>query len=341
MGKPQTQGDVDVIKSEVERPGDRGRKRDEVRGDPTTDSISGTGSSGTLLTNNSAGNWWLDGIGGYALGASPNVVCLQVDIEDENSNVVTKFAGPIGSLPWDIGGHIVKPGWSVTYTIEQSDSASYNIQLAPMTRKAAPGTGGDDGGATPPTIIEDWERPTPLADYTGDTASASLNTSTTFNQDTSLELPSDGNSYTISSTSGLPSYPQEGDSFEVAMFHTAGYNETSNNVRTLMMFGGSDTSNTYQLVYSWKFGVIEVRRVESGSVVEDTQADFKVDGNEWLEFAVDWGDPIVATVTDGDTSAQASLPDDLSQDLRGDFVAWRLDSGETGETALFDYARKP
>jgi len=139
--------------------------------------------------------------------------------------------------------------------------------------------------------------------YTGDTGIASRSTAEVFEGSKSLELsrPSATGRDAISSTTGLPRYPQRGETFEVRVNEPPG---TSSECHVL--FGVvTETSFSNIDCYAIRLGGnnMLLRRLDNGSfapTLDTTSVSFP--GDEWMKLQIDWGSNDLIDVTLFDAS---------------------------------------
>ncbi|MCG1002860.1 MULTISPECIES: hypothetical protein [Halobacterium] len=169
-----------------------------------------------------------------------------------------------------------------------------------------------------------------LDEYTGDTAD--WTTTTNQSTDGSRSLYSDAyfdtQTYTIQSGSGLPAYPQPGNtwSFDYRASGPAG---------TTIWFG-PNSSTHYNLILNSKTEVIKLGSTESSNELDS--ASVTIPDNEWLSVDVDWAtnDTMSITVTDSTGATVATLTGQGSISSGG-FLAWSA-FGDAGAERWIDNA---
>lgn len=326
---------VSEIEVEVDAPGDRDRKRDNVRSNSGAPGTGGTGASGTLKTNNSSGDWFLDRVTGYALGVSSSgVVGVKIQVADGNGNVKMELADDLaGGAELNFGGVKIKPGWSVDYVIEQDDSISYTVELLPLVRKPNPG---DPKTVDIPDRIDSFEDGG-LAEYTGDTASYSVISTDSYHLDNSLENA--GNvSVNLYSTSGLDAYPSKGDKFSCSLKPS---NINADKMRGGMIFAVQDSNNYYYARVNYSDKKILVFEVVSGSLnlVATSPLGSGFESGRWDKFTIEWGDTLQFSLTNGgDTLASVSVNAGEFTDLHTDGGFGWFSSVSSGESVRMDNA---
>jgi len=186
-------------------------------------------------------------------------------------------------------------------------------------------------------IIDDYEDGD-ISEYTGDTGDASVTTATVYEGTYALEVNNAGSNPEIQSKSGLPHYPQRGETFETYL-----YPDDPDETVIVTRFGLADTDNHYR--FSWQGRGNDEFRVgvySGGSFTEidGTTVDVSLYNNEWLRFEVQWGDPTI-TVTaynsGGDTIATIS-GNDTTFDSGGISMRVGASSSASGST-YWDYWR--
>ena len=330
--KQASNSDVVSIDVEMDRPKDRGAKRDDVRTNSASQSISGSGGSGVLQTNNSAGDWYVDTISATCPGASIGVVQVEVAIRDSNDSVVSSVIGDANTgFPIDMGGHIVKPGWDIHQTVTQNDSNSYTVSINPLIRKPAP----DSPKTTnAPGVIDSFEDGD-ISEYSGDTGAFTVSSSDAYHGDNSLQQTG-GDEKNIRSTS-LPNEPSKGDTFS---FRVKGTSHTAKN-RATMKFGLQDANNFYGARVNFDDAKIFVQETASGStdtIAESSYAEVPV--GEWCRMEVVWNDSVTVRVFAEDGTQINSVIADVSEFTKSHTsggIGWFVDNA-TGERIRLDRA---
>lgn len=297
MVRSATNSTVSDVEVEIERPVDRGRKRDVTRTNTLDTSISGSGDTGTIKENTSSANWFVDTVSATALGAAVGDVVVEATIEDTNGNIVSRIGADAFSFPVDFGGHIMKPGWTLMYSVEQDTSNTHNVSIYPVIRKPEPGsdTGGSDSdrSATRIDSFEDGD----ISEYSGDTGNFSVVTNDSVHLDNSLES-SATSPVSITSTSGLENYPEVGDTIE---FWTKATNLSPDTARVGAMFG-VEGGGHYQvrMNYNDRKAIILDNDGTGAEVLEISPYIDGLEPDQWDNIQVDWGgSEITVTVTPG------------------------------------------
>lgn len=199
-------------------------------------------------------------------------------------------------------------------------------------------------------IIDDFERGNlDPYDTSNDGGYFSVTTTNVVNGTYSLRVDldySDENTYHISSTSGLPTYPQKGDKF--SFWYRAGgtagdktsfhWNTQNPDNGYYVRINQSDGSLNYQKAALWRNST---KVIDPGNAVWDAQAD------TWYEVIVDWGtdDTFTLEVRDinGNTvqGPHSGTDDNPLSAFQG--IVWQYgvagDFGSDTTTVYFDYAR--
>lgn len=341
MVKGATNTSVAELEVEVDRPGDRERKRDNVRSNPGQGSVSGSGATGTLKTNNSSGEWYLEQVTGYALGATSGVLAVKIQVTNAAGSVKSELGGDLaGGVSLEFGGVQVKEGWSIDYVIEQNDANSYTVELMPLIRKPEP----DERRTVEPTTIIDSFEDGSISEYTGDTANYSVVSTDSYHLDNSLEY-SDLSNSRMWSTSGLNVYPAKGDT--VTWRAKSSSIDSSDDPNGGIMFGVVDDRDHYEARVNWddrKLVIIESWSdggLTHRSVVAESSYGSGFATDRWDKCELDWGDTITFSMTNSDdNSTMASLSmsfNDFEKSRSSGGFGWR-GSVENGETIRFDKA---
>lgn len=328
---------VNDIEVEVDRALDRARKQNIVRTNPATTTVSGSGSTGTIVTNSSSGDWFLENVTTAALGATIGVVTVKVDITDSEGSIISSgITEANAGSEIDFDGHIVKAGWSVDYTVEQDDSSSYDVTILPIIRKPNP--------AEPKTVEEtpviDSFEDSGLAEYGGDTGNFSVNSFNSYHLDSSLEYSNAANSH-IYSLSGLENYPQKGDTF--SWYSTASLLSQSADANAGMTFGVSNSNNWYHARVNYDDSKLFILEEDSGSTIvhKESSLGSNFEQNRWDKCTVEWGDTVrfhMTSSADNSTMASVQMPFTSFNNLRSDGGIGFRASVENGETVRFDKA---
>jgi len=138
-------------------------------------------------------------------------------------------------------------------------------------------------------IIDDFED-NDMAEYFGDTSSLQPTTTRPFNGTYSLENPGDNNFYRVSSTSGLPRYPQRGDTFEYRVYLD------SLNDHLLSWASTSDITDRYRVYL--KLAVDEFQLDAPSSTLGTQSVTWSNYQDTWIRVEVDFQDTVTATAYD-------------------------------------------
>lgn len=292
MVRNATNASVSEIEVEVERPNDRARKRNEIGGSAhsVTASISGSGGSGTMITNNSAAPWYLELVTVSAAGAG-DAVTVTVEVMDEGGSAVipgtTNAAN--GVIPFD--GVPILSGWTVDYTVTQSDESSYSVELHPVIRQPSPDGVSDSDTITTSLSIDSFEDSN-LTEYSGTAGAFGFATSTTFAGSVSLEGTGAGNDSHIYSAAGLSNYPGNGDTFRVHV-RSSNVGDWQSNHRQEILYGAPNESSYtgYVVRVNWhENDNVFLMEVENG-IAQNIHAEGGVAGDlqadKWYTIEVD------------------------------------------------------
>lgn len=301
--------EVDV---EIERPVDRGRKRDVTRTNSATQPISGSGGSGTVKTNTSTSNWWIDHVTASALGATPGAVVVEIQITNTDGSVITSVTGDVHDYPMDLGGHVMKPGWSLDYVVSQDDSNSYDVDIHPIIRKPEPGSSGgsgdsDDTGTS--TRIDSFEDGG-LTEYSGDTGDFSVVSTDSVHLDNSLGTSS--TSPVEIHSGSLENLPERGDTFS---WWAKTSDLSMDTARIGVFFGRQDASNNYHVRMNYNDAKLYLNENSStGANVSDFSGSVSgLANDQWDKYRVEWsGSSITAKVFPGGGSEGGSVSAPLS-----------------------------
>jgi len=194
-------------------------------------------------------------------------------------------------------------------------------------------SGGGGGG---PTIVDNFED-NDIAEYTGDTGSFTTQTGTVFNGSYALEgTTSSGDALGIHSTSGLDTYPAQGNTFRVNIYHT-----TSGDLNGVL-YGHQGGDQDYYLLRPHD-GTQEFQLYSNVSGTGFTKlASAAVDPplNEWMEMEVAWGtdDTHDCKLFDAAGNQIASLSATDGTFTSGG-IGFEVNNSEGGTTGYFDYER--
>jgi hypothetical protein len=157
--------------------------------------------------------------------------------------------------------------------------------------------GPDPGSDFTPIVVEDFERSSPLGDYSGDTGAGTIVATPVEHGSNALELAS-GNR--IISTSGLPDYPAAGDEFEFYIYPTSGQVGR-------FLFGVQDASNWFGVAANPDADAVRLLKLDGGAPVEVlASADTAVATGEYLFGQINWFDDGQLDVTFAGTLFGAS-----------------------------------
>lgn len=293
MPQKATNAVVSNINVKVQRPKDRARKQNEMGGGShqAAVEITGTGGSGTLIENNSSGAWYLERATTSVeenVGIGPLSVTFEV--KDANGGVVTAATGDLVLGDVNFEGVPVLSGWTVDYTILQSDSETYNVLLYPIVRQPDPTTGEslDPGQVNETSIIDGFEDGN-IDEYSGDTDAFTVAQDQTFKRSNSLKATGSDGAW-VESVSGLETYPTSENVF-------VGYVRTSaiggDAPHNQMMYWGADGNGSGIGVWlDWgRYDNVHLVEVDDGAVASTITMDNNVAGNwaadQWYKIVVD------------------------------------------------------
>lgn len=329
---------VSEIEVEVDSPAARGRKKDNVRSNSGTGSISGSGDSGTLKSNSSSGNWYLETVRGYALDVSSGgTVGVKVHVKDSGGNVKSELGADVhNGFNLDFGGIKVKPGWDIDYTIEQSDANSYTVEMTPLVRKPSPS---DPSTVDETSVIDSFEDGS-ISEYSGDTGNFSTVSTDSYHLDNSLACSAAAESV-ITSTTGLDTYPEKGDSFSWHMKTTS--LSDADDAKAGMHFGVQDSNNYYtaRVNYDDRKLFFTERVGGTFNIVDESDLGSGFEADRWDRFEVQWGDTVTLTAVSGDedsTMASLSIPYTSFDTLWNSGGAGWFGTIENSETIRYDNA---
>lgn len=138
------------------------------------------------------------------------------------------------------------------------------------------------------TVVDDFEagiyddQGQSLADiYNGDLADFTRSTTAPVIQGSySLKAPAGPTSPNVTSTSGLPNYPQKGDVFSC-------YVRDGGSARPVLQFGLSSPSDCYAAVVNTDFPRIDIYK---NGGYEESGFNLSLSANTWYEIVVEWHD---------------------------------------------------
>ncbi|MFB6188647.1 MAG: hypothetical protein ABEI57_02075 [Halapricum sp.] len=174
-----------------------------------------------------------------------------------------------------------------------------------------------------------------INEYTGDTNQFAAATSPTYEGSWALEASPTGNALKrITSTTGLPNYPNQGDTFAYDFNVTSTGNK--NDFRGVVGFGETPGGNHYEVRLVQQSATTYVLEVDNGATVSTSSA-FSLNDNQWYETSVDWGASTV-DVTLSDTSGTTIVTQSVANagDSGSDYLAFGSQRG----TIVFDDVRK-
>jgi len=143
-----------------------------------------------------------------------------------------------------------------------------------------------------PTTIDGFEDGD-ISEYSGDTSDFSVQTSKVFDGTYAMTI-SHSSKFTISSTSGLNSYPQAGDKFELYVaantvssgggpYVLFGYQDSSNHYRIRMRGGGSGVAEAIDVISGGGATTLDSRSANPGFIERSTS-----NSGRWLKLVVTW-----------------------------------------------------
>jgi hypothetical protein len=159
-----------------------------------------------------------------------------------------------------------------------------------------------------PKLVDDFEDQN-ISEYFGDTGDFQVtdgnvdNITSPRNGSFMLrEFISGGNS-NIFSNFGLPNYPSRGDTFRVFVYFESGTGFQSSAETIKVFYGLQNSSNHYRVVISPLGDFIQFQK--NGNA--EAQGNGTVDGDQWYELEVQWGDTHTIKLRDLNGTVQASV----------------------------------
>lgn len=185
-------------------------------------------------------------------------------------------------------------------------------------------------------VIDDFEDQD-VSEYVGDTAAATLRTYPVQEGEYGLMMSSnsDGTATAITSTSGLPTYPTDGDTFRLWMYLG------DSGVEARFYFGASDADNAYRVTLSEGVDELQLEVLDAGSATDLGTAAVSLTTGTWYEVEITWtdGGGFTATVYDDGGTSLGSVSTIDATYLSGG-VGWGCAAGAPEEQqAFFDFAR--
>lgn len=341
MVRNATNARVANVEATIERPVDRARKRDATRTNSGTASVSGSGASGTLKTNQSSTNWYIDTLTVTAPGAGIGDLAVELTVENASGTVITQVGADTYSYPIHLDGQVMKPGWSLKYDITQDTSNSHTVTMYPVIRKPEPGSEKTSNEESGDDVQIDSFEDGSLGEYSGDTGSFSVTSADALHLDNSLEATGTGNNR-LESSSGLNAYPERGDSFT---FWTKATNLSPEDMRAGCQFGVNGLGHHYLVRVDYDNGEVAIVNDDGNTVdvADKSPSAGSVEANQWDKVRVDWkSSGITATLTiggDGESvTAEASDSDLVYDSNSGDF-GWFSSISDGTENLRFDHAK--
>ena len=137
--------------------------------------------------------------------------------------------------------------------------------------------------------IEDWERPSPLDEYSTVNGSAAVSSTRAYNGSQSLKFTDAGQYIYSAPGDGLGDYPEPGDRFQTFHWTT----DASQYGVFELQFGGTDRDNCYVIQFNWDTGDLYIAKNENGSISALANVNVYGDGDTsietWTGMDVDWG----------------------------------------------------
>lgn len=312
MVRRASRTDVSEIAVEIDRPLDRARKRNELGGaaDSAAVEITGSGATGTLITNNSSGAWYIEHVTVSALGATTGTVAITLDVKDSSGTTHYTGTTEVTSGVVDFGGVPVLTGWTVDYTIEQDDSNTYTVNVHPLLRQPTPENASDDTVHSS-NNVDGYEHNALGTYYSGDAGSFSIVQTPTHQRNFALQADSAAsggdNIYSVPGD-GLENYPDSDQSFKVYVRSTTAGGGSNTHIQTIL-FGVDSSVNAYGVRIDWYTGDnVYVADYENGSQdtiqARDTSVDGGLQADHWYRVEVDRS---AYTVEMYDTADQSRL----------------------------------
>ena len=165
---------------------------------------------------------------------------------------------------------------------------------------------GQEVSAIPDSVVDNFEEilyedeGNTLGDYyAGDLSGFEREQSIVFEGDFSLNVV--GGRDSISSTSGLPNYPGQGDTFSVWEYEVGSVNNTDAGILFGVQFEGSDPDSYYTRVRP-NGDRIQLFKIENGNFTELFDKTLHAHLEEWYQYVIDWGTDGSINITINDES---------------------------------------
>lgn len=336
-----TNADISSIEVEVDRPRDRARKRNDLSGGPESASvdITGSGATGTLVANNSAGAWYIEGVTISAVGASLGTVVVTIDVVD--SSGTTHYGGTTeavtGSI--DLGGVPVLSGWSVNYTIEQSDSSEYTVNVLPIIREPSPDESSDDT-VNKSNNVDGFEHDSLSTYYSGVLDSFSVVGDPTHRGNHALQADT-GDTDRIYSVpgDGLENYPSSDDAFQCHV-RSSTVDWENTHIQDVC-FGADADGNAYSVRVDWytrdNVYVVKLGNWSQQAILDrETNVEGDLSADEWVRIEVDRSAGEVGLFRPSTNARIASMAYDDDEYAGNDGIAYRNRTLASGETYYYD-----
>ena len=322
-GKPPSVVDVRQVEVEVDTPLDRSGKLGAIDSDGTTETALASGTtSGVMTENDSNVNWYVYRVTAVVTSGpiSPGEVVMRAFIEDPDGTRKSAVVGDLAvTSTFHFGGNLVRPGDQIRYEVTNSTSSDHDLITEPMVTQRAD----EPSSVSPRTYIEQFERDSPLADYTTDFGSFSVDTTTAYSKTQSATTTDTSRTEADASAfSRLPSYgPDSGFRWRTRCGDTSG---TDDEAVSRFEFSLQDNGDSYEIqlfmhdtyarLVKWAGGT----QYEIGSFGNYSFDDFtwytpvveRVGDDEFSIEVLEDGDVVMSdTLIDGDAGGVGPLGD--------------------------------
>jgi hypothetical protein len=178
-----------------------------------------------------------------------------------------------------------------------------------------------------------------VSEYTVDTGAVNVQTGTVYDGTYALEIAttSSTDQDTATSESGLPRYPQAGDTFQTRLY---GEPDSSFQYKSHVGFA-VDGNDMYRIYYAPEETEFSIRRVDGGSATNiATDGSAPQLKNEWLRITVDWGKggSITATLYDSSGAQQTQISATDATYTTGGIQFFGRDPTASGASIYWDLA---
>lgn len=181
-----------------------------------------------------------------------------------------------------------------------------------------------------PGTIDDFED-ADIAEYGGETANFSADTARVYEGTYALhwnQNQTGTSSDSISSSTGLPKYPEAGNTFQCRMYSTDGFDQNGFHYFTQEEVGDPDGYMSYANQFKNNTDVLEIFRHDSGGYTKLVSASVDHPSNTWFRYEIQTAEDGSMTATTYSGGSQIATVSTTDTTYSAGGIGWRMGNGD-------------